>query len=256
MHFTVLVLLVAAGMLAGMLAFLALGRWLAGRRRAHDEEAANGGGTIEGAVFALFGLLIAFTFSSAAARFDHRRELILSEANAIGTAYLRVDLLPAEAQPALRVLFRQYVESRLATYRKPANVAATGAELERSAALQAAIWNAAVSAARATGNPATQTLVVSALNDMIDIATTRLAATRTHVPNAIMAMLLGLALAASLVAGHAMGGRRWSWFHALAFALVATATIYVVVDLEYPRLGFIRVDDADRLLREVLQGMK
>ncbi len=72
--------------------------------------------TIEGAVFALFGLLLAFTFSGAMTRYDAHRSHIVEETNDIGTAYLRLDLLPASSQPALRLLFRDYTTSRLHLY--------------------------------------------------------------------------------------------------------------------------------------------
>src|SRR5262245_22835515 len=93
----------AGGLLAGMLVCLELGRRLGVRRLERDPQGALAGlGAVEGAVFGLYGLLIAFTFSGAPARFDARRQLIAEEANAIGTAYLRIDLLAAESQPALR----------------------------------------------------------------------------------------------------------------------------------------------------------
>src|SRR5512143_443438 len=97
----------AGGLFVGMILLLELGRRLGRRRQGKHEEGARAGlGAVEGAVFALLGLLIAFTFSGAASRFDARRELIVREANAIGTAWLRLSLLPADAQPGLRVLFR------------------------------------------------------------------------------------------------------------------------------------------------------
>jgi hypothetical protein len=91
----------------GMLLLLETGRRIGQRRLAHDSESARQGlGAVDGAVFALLGLLIAFSFSGAAGRFDNRRQLVMAEANNIGTAYLWIDLLPAGAQPALRELFR------------------------------------------------------------------------------------------------------------------------------------------------------
>ena len=108
MEFTFKALLLAAGLFAAMLAFQELGRRLGVSRAAHDPEGARAGaGVVDGAIFALLGLLIAFTFSGAASRFDHRRALIVEEANAIGTAYLRVDLLPAAAQAEMRDSFRR-----------------------------------------------------------------------------------------------------------------------------------------------------
>ena len=104
----ILVLLFAVGLFLGMLILLDVGRRIGAQRLAEDREGAEAGvGAVDGAVFALLGLLIAFTFSGAATRFDTRRQLIVEETNDIGTAYLRLDLLAPEAQPGLREKFRE-----------------------------------------------------------------------------------------------------------------------------------------------------
>jgi hypothetical protein len=129
-----------AGLFVGMLVLLEVGRRIGVRRLARDPEGATVGlGTVEGAVFGLLGLLVAFTFSGAAARFDTRRQLIIEEANAVGTAYLRLDLLSAAAQPSRRAAFRQYLAARLAVYRQLPDVAAATKALEQATTLQAAI---------------------------------------------------------------------------------------------------------------------
>ena len=91
-------------------------------------------GSVEGAVYGLLGLLIAFSFSGAASRFEARRDLIVQEANAIGTAYLRLDLLPDEARDGLREKFRRYLDTRLSAYRKMPDIEAAMAELARASA--------------------------------------------------------------------------------------------------------------------------
>src|SRR5437899_141288 len=136
----------------GMLVLLEIGRRIAVRRMARDPEGARAGiGAIEGAVFGLLGLLIAFTFSGAASRFDTRRQLIVEETNDIGTAYLRLDLLPADAQPALRESFRRYVDARIEIYRKLPDIAAAKDQLAKAVELQTQIWRQAVAASRAQG---------------------------------------------------------------------------------------------------------
>lgn len=253
---SLLSVLAAVGLFAGMLALLELGRRLGRHRLGRGDEAARAGvGAVEGAVFALLGLLVAFTFSGAAARFDQRRQLILDEANAIGTAWLRLDLLPASAQPELRDLMRKYVDARLAAYEKLPNLEATRAELARASALQAQIWSRTVAASQQAATPLVATLV-PALNAMFDIATTRTAAVHVHPPLIIFLMLGMLALMSSFLAGFAMAAAHSrSWIHMLAFALITSLTVYVILDLEFPRVGLIRVDAADRVLYEVRAGM-
>jgi hypothetical protein len=228
---------------------LEVGRRLAMRKRALDSEGAPSSlGAIDGAVFGLLGLVIAFTFSGGLTRFEARRELVTREANAIGTAWLRIDLLPAKDREGLRELFRAYLDSRLATYRSAGDPAIWKAEYARSAALQTQIWGAATAAIQEAPTPPV-TLIVPALNEMFDITTTRLMATQNHPPVVVYVMLFALILASSLLAGHAMGKGAWrNWLHMLAFALVISITVYVILDVEFPRLGLIRVDSADEIL--------
>jgi hypothetical protein len=247
----------AVGLFLGMVGLLELGRGLGRRRLGQGEEGARAGlGAVEGAVFALMGLLIAFTFSGAAVRFDSRRQLIVEEANAIGTAWLRLDLLPSGAQPALRDSFRRYLDSRLAAYAKLPDIRAAREELGRANALQGEIWQRATAAMREGATPLTVQLI-PALNQMFDIASTRTAAVQIHPPIIIFVMLGVLALMSSLLAGYAMAaGKLRSWIHMIGFALILATTVYVILDLEFPRLGLIRVDEMDQVLVELRESMK
>ena len=249
--------LVSIGLFLGMLLLLETGRRMGARRQAQEGDGGRVGlGTVEGAVLALMGLLVAFTFSGAAERFEARRRLILDEANAVGTAWLRLDLLPASAQPAARDLFRRYVDARLDIYRKLPDLAASQSALDQSGVLQGELW-ARVTADLQQASPAVMGQLVPALNEMFDIATSRTMAARTHPPVVIFCMLGGLALVSSLLAGFAMaGGKSRSWIHMVAFALILAVTVYVILDLEFPRFGLIRVDAADRVLYEVRETMK
>jgi hypothetical protein len=250
-------ILFAGGLFVGMIVLLELGRRLGQRRQGKDEQGARAGlGAVEGAVFALMGLLVAFTFSGAATRFDNRRQLIVEEANAIGTAWLRLDLLPAAAQPELRDLFRRYLDSRLAITQKMPDVEAARLELGKASALQGEIWSRVVAACQQSPN-LMMAQVVPALNQMFDVAATRTMAAQMHPPAIVFVMLGVLALMSSLLAGYAMaGGKTRSWIHIIAFVLIMATTVYVILDLEFPRLGFIRIDAMDRMLLDLRQAMK
>jgi hypothetical protein len=256
MNFTAIVIAVAAGLFLGTLAMLEIGRYL-GRRLVERGGEGTGTGAVEGAIFALLGLVIAFTFSGAASRFDTRRQLVAQETNAIGTAWLRIDLLPEGARPAVRDLFSRYLDSRLATYRVISSGKLPVAEIAQSEKLQGEIWKAAVAGCRATDSTTSCMLLLPALNEMIDITTTRAMAMRIHPPLVVFLMLGGLSFASSMLAGYSMGaGKARSRFHRYAFAFVIAATVYVIVDIEYPRLGFIRVDSADSVLSDLRQTME
>jgi hypothetical protein len=258
MPYALLAALLSLGVFIGMLILQEAGRRVGHRRLERDPEGARAGvGAIDGAVFGLLGLLVAFTFSGAASRFDARRQLVVEEANAIGTAYLRVDVLPHEAQPALRDKFRQYVEARLDAYRRLPDIAAAKEGLARATKLQGEIWGEAVAAARVASAPPVMTLLLPPLNAMIDITTTRTMAAQMHPPAIIFAMLILLALTGSLLAGVGMGGgKNRSWIHMVGFAAVMALAVYVILDIEFPRLGLIRVDAVDQVLVELRESMK
>jgi hypothetical protein len=245
-----------ASLFLGSLGLLELGRRAALRRHKQGKQPANYG-VIEGAMFALLGLLIAFTFSGAAERFERRRTLIVEEANAIGTAYLRLDLLSPEAQPRLRADFRRYVDSRLAVYEAIPDVEAVKEKLAESAKLQLAIWAQALEGARATGRPEPMQLIVPALNAMIDITTTRTVALETHPPLVVFAMLGILMWICSLLAGFGIASSEGrSNLHVFAFTGILCLTIFVIVDYEYPRVGFVRINAVDQLLVDLRDSMK
>ena len=250
--------LIAIGIFAGVLVALRAGRLLGERAISAHGSIGSTIGSLEAAVFALLGLLIAFTFSGALTRFDGRRAQVVQEANAIGTAWLRVDLLPAAAQPKLRESFRAYVDSRIATYRKLPDLKAAEHELANSEQLQNEIWTQAVAALRQPqARPQAELLLIPALNDMFDITTTRIAATQMHPPAIIYAMLIALSLVAGLLAGYQSAGEKgYAWIHKIAFATIVALTVYVILDIEYPRLGLVRIDAIDHLLVDVRAGMK
>lgn len=257
-NFALVGLLIFAFIFLSTLALLLLGRRIGAWRRALDPEgSASGLGSVEGAVFGLMGLLLAFTFSGAASRFEARRQLIVEETNAIGTAYLRLDLLPPDHQPGLREHFRRYVDARLSVYRKLPDLEAASAEMSKATVLQGEIWSQAVTGCKALNSPAVTSLVLSSLNEMIDITTTRTVALRAHPPGIIFVMLFVLLLASSLLAGYGMsGGKTHSWLHLVVFATMMAVAVYVIIDIEFPRAGLVRIDYVDQVLIDLRNSMK
>jgi hypothetical protein len=250
------IFLLTALLIVGLLmASIEFGRRI--RLRSREEKSSSGLGVIDGAVFGLMGLLLAFSFSGAVSRFDTRRQLIVQETNAIGTAWLRVDLLPEAAQPQIRDDFRDYLDARLGFYNYLVSDRAKALdELALSEKLQKKIWTESVAAAKQTSSPAVLTLVVGSLNEMIDITTTRFVALQTHPPMPIYVTLVLLALASSLIAGFGMGdtGKR-QWLHTMVYAAALTLTVYTTIDLEFPRAGIIRIDGYDQVLLNQRKSM-
>ena len=259
MNFTLLTVLSATGVFVGMLGLFEVGRRLGLARFARDQDGADkGSGPIEATVFGLLGLLIAFTFSGAASRFESRRHLITEEANAIGTAYLRIDLLPKETQPDIRERFRRYLDARLAIYSDLSDRAVTNAARTETLKLQDEIWAHSVTACQRPESPSSAAmLLLPALNAMIDITTTRFVALQNHPPLIIILLLVGLSLLCALLAGNVLcGAKGRSWLYMLLYAATMSLTLYVILDLEYPRFGLIRIDSADQTLMELRELMR
>lgn len=233
-----------------------IGRW----QSAIDPKLVYGGvGDIETSVFALFGLLLAFSFAGGTSRLDARRQMIVQEANAISTAYQCVDLLPVGDQPEIRQLFREYLDIRLNVYQNLSDRQATEQAMGRVSQLQQEIWSRAVAAGNSTdSSPNIGRLLLPALNEMNGITTARMIALWTHLPGLIFALLVAAALLSALLAGYAIARRkRRSWFHMLLYAAVIAVTFYTVLDLDYPRSGgFIHLDAADQALRQLQKSIR
>jgi CDP-diglyceride synthetase len=247
-----------AALFVAMIGFIELGYRIGRRSRARDPDPSTSTvGAVEAAVFGLLGLILAFTFAGASDRLAQRRTQIVQEANAIGTAYLRIDLLPASEQSQLRDLFRRYLERRIDVFDDFLDRDASDKALDAADGLQRQIWSRSTAACQSVPNPAACTLVVPALNDMIDITTTRTMATVTHVPWIILALLVMLSLLGALLSGFVMSlqGNR-NVLHMVVFSLAISATIYVVLDLEYPRAGLINLRSADRAMIQLRETMK
>jgi hypothetical protein len=242
----------------GMLLMIETGRQLGARLRSKEPDDKGSLGTVEGAVFALFGLMIAFTFSGAASRFNEKRMLVADEAHNVETAYLRLELLPEPSKSEIQELFRSYLDSRIETFRRLPDMEAAEQESSRSKKLQAEIWTKSIAASRVPGaHPDAGKLLLPALNQMIAVSTTRAMALQIHPPTIIFWLLFTLALLCSLLAGFRMSASTLrSWIHTTVFVTIIAVTVYVVLDIEYPRAGLFRLEAADQVLTNLRLAMK
>jgi len=250
--------LVAVGLFVGMLVSIDLGYRIGERRKAEDlHNSIEVIGTVDAAVFGLLGLILAFTFSGASERLVIRRSQIVQEVNAIGTAYLRIEMLDPSLQPEIKQLFREYLDKRIEVFDKFLDRKTSQSALQQSETLQHEIWSRSMTACRNEAKTDACLLLLPALNEMIDITTTRSVASQTHAPLIVLATLVGLALAASMLSGYAMSAQhRRSMLHMTLFSLVVAGCIYVVLDLEDPRAGLINLRSADVALQQLRDAMR
>jgi hypothetical protein len=237
-------LLVAAALFGLLLASLETG-FRAGQRsaaREADARASGQVGAIQGAVLGLLGLLLAFSFSAAGGRFLERQDLIVAEANAIGTAWLRADLLAEPHRSELRAALERYAKQRieLAAHLRQGLDAGAAAEVAR---LHDRLWRAA--AAGVAERPAVTLAVLPPVNEVIDLHATRVAAARKHLPSLVLGLLIACSVLAIGVIGYGCGlagSRRAPLTVALA-VLIGTG-LWVTIDLDHPRAGLLLVSDA------------
>ncbi|AKV02004.1 hypothetical protein AKJ09_08667 [Labilithrix luteola] len=221
-------------------------RWVArGHKHGEEEEATS---LVKTTVMGLLGLLLAFSFSFSAERYDDRLKINWREANAIDTAYLRSAALTDGARVRVRQLFRQYIEARIEYATTPATddrLVAIDVESER---LQTELWHAAVDEAHRDPKDLTIALLLQSLNEVIDVAAEQRAARRNRVPITILMMLFVSTLFASALVGFSTKLKAVRnlpvW---VIFAALVGIVIFTILDLDRPRQGLIRVD-VDALL--------
>ncbi|MCA0303182.1 MAG: DUF4239 domain-containing protein [Proteobacteria bacterium] len=225
-----------------------LGRRVGPRDEAFDHQL----GIVRGATFAMVAFLIGFAFSGAASRYVERLDIIVKEANALGTAWLRADTLPEPSRGQLRGALRDYAADRVEALRQ-SDVEPVVAHIARANTFHARIWKAGIDGT--AGNPALALLVLPALNEVIDLHTTHLSASKRHLPVAILVgVLITAGLSLGLAAfGHGQIGRRFAWLD-LLYGVVLAAALWMTIDLDYPRYGLIRAS-IDPLI-ETLGGMR
>lgn len=197
---------------------------------------------IEAAILGVLGLLLAFTMSMSVSRYEVRKQLVLQEANALGTACLRTQLLPEAQGKELLGLLHDYISVRVEYGTSGNDLARMDVLRAKGARLQQEIWSKAVAYARQDPNPVKAGLLLQSLNEAIDLEAARWMTFHDHVPESVIYVIALVALLAAILVGYTFGmsGRR-QIFSMCALALAITMVLAVIVDLDRPRSGFIRV---------------
>jgi hypothetical protein len=226
-----------------------------GNKKKGEEPEPSQISTHENAVLGLLALLLAFTFSMAVSRFDARKQLVLAEANAIGTAFLRAQLLPPPHDQEVMKLLRQYVDVRLEFYGAGIDEAGLRSAGEKTERLHQQIWSHAIDLSAQDGRAELVRLFIESVNEVIDLHEERLTALRNHVPQTVFLTLYMLAAVGLGLVGYARGfsGRR-HFFVTLLLAILISTVITLIADLDRPRRGLIKVSQQSMLdLRQSLE---
>ncbi|NML30158.1 bestrophin-like domain [Paraburkholderia antibiotica] len=201
---------------------------------AHDDFS-----VIQAATLTLLALIIGFTFSMAVGRYDLREHYEEEEASAIGTAYVRADLLPAADASALRELLATYLDVRVRFYttRDLSDVARIDADTAR---LQQQMWSTVRNAAAAQPTPIAA-LVVTAVNDVLNTQGYAQAAWWNRIPYAAWGLMTLMALCANLLVGYGARALKAGAGLLLVMPLVVSLAFMLVADIDSPRGGMIHV---------------
>jgi hypothetical protein len=238
--------------LAAVYAAVEIGYRLGKHRQLEKEREADAPvGAIVGATLGLLAFMLAFTFSLAGTRFEARRQVVLDEANAIGTTYLRAGMLAEPHRGEIRRLLREYVEMRI----RHIKAGEIDEVLRESNKYHERIWAGAEAAVKADRSPIAASFVVS-LNEMIDLNATRIqAGLRSRIPLVIWLALAFVTIVSMLAMGYQMGlSSKRRTVASLALVLTFSAVILLIVDLDRPGEGMLEVGQQATI--DLLDSMK
>jgi hypothetical protein len=229
-----------------------IGAGLLRRRRPLAEEARGEFDVIVAATLTLLGLIIGFSFSMSISRYDQRKAFEEEEANAIGTQYLRADLLPAAQGDRVRVLLREYAQQRVVFYTTRDAEALARANM-RTVELQNEMWAAVKTAAAAQPTPVVA-LAVAGMNDVINTQGYTQAAWWNRIPPAAWLLLLMIAVACNVLLGYGARTVKAGGALLMVLPIVVSISFFLIADIDSPRGGVIRV--APQNLHALLQGLR
>jgi hypothetical protein len=212
-------------------------------------------GAINGMLLALLGLLLAFTFSMSNSRFDTRRQLIIEEANTIGTVILRTDIYPDSMRQLLRTNLKEYVEQRIAFYQVGMNMQKVVSHYLKADSIGKVVWSSVATYAKADNITTRTAEMIPALNAMIDITTTRRAAGEATIPDSIMYFLFTLCLGSAFLLGYEKPNQI-DWIVVIGFGIMLSLTVYTIMDLDRPRSGLISMDVPHQKIVELREMFK
>ena len=205
-------------------------------------------GPTEGSLLGLTALLLSFTFGMTATKYELRRQHIVAETNEIGTTILRCDLFPDSARKLLRADLKNYLETRITYYAVGDDEELIKKSLEESDSISKIIWNRAAVLSHDLNNRVATEQMVPSLNSTIDITTTREAARRATVPGMILIVLSTLIIVSAFLSGYGSKNLERNKVLVLAFAFITTLALYLVVDMDKPRQGFVNLNSTEQLL--------
>ena len=211
--------------------------------RTKDTETSSDLGIIQTATLTLLGLIIGFTFSMAIERYDLRQTYEAAEANAMGTEFLRADLLPSDTAETVKGLLNEYLDQRILFYSKQDKETAKQIT-QRTLELEKALWNELLPIARTQSTP-TMALVISGMNDVINSRGYTQAAWWNRIPAAAWWLMAAIAIGANILVGFGARNFKGNVGLFMLFPMMVSIAFFLIADIDSPKGGIIRIDPSN-----------
>jgi len=244
-------ILVVLSLIGGFVAAHEIGFWLGSATRSKDEAFDRQVALVRTSTAALVAFLVGFAFSGAASRAMNRQDMVVKEANALRTAYLRADTIAEPQRGELKAALKEYTADR-ATLLSREGHDQIEALLAKVTGLHDRMWTPAIKASQ--NNAQLMAVVLPPINEVIELHTAHLAMARRHLPIPIMAVLMATAAISIGIIGFGNGrvGRRFSVIDSV-YGVILAAALWMTIDLDYPAIGMIGV--SNRPIVEALAAM-
>ena len=211
--------------------------------RTKDTETSSDLGIIQTATLTLLGLIIGFTFSMAIERYDLRQTYEAAEANAMGTEFLRADLLPSDTAETVKGLLNEYLDQRILFYSRQDKETAKQIT-QRTLELEKALWNELLPIARTQSTP-TMALVISGMNDVINSRGYTQAAWWNRIPAAAWWLMAAIAIGANILVGFGARNFKGNVGLFMLFPMMVSIAFFLIADIDSPKGGIIRIDPSN-----------
>ncbi len=242
---------IVLALMLGMFGLFYLGRHLHKHSKANIQDM----GPLTSFLFALLGLMLAFTFGMSGSRFDTRRGLVVQAANNMHTAILRAELYKDDSvRAAFKADLKDYVQARINWFDAKRNAQEVNKAIVETKRIGDKLWHRAAVLARDPANMVASQQMIPALNAVIDVAISREAATKAIVPEPVLYLLFIMTFVTSLMAGYATTiQKRFNYIAVAGFIILVGSVILIILDLDRPRRGLITNTAVNQFIRDLLK---
>lgn len=227
------------------------------RLERHPDHKLEVDNAVVSAVFGLLALLIAFSFSGAYERLEKRKMHVLEEAKVFNSAFNYIDLVDAKYQRELKELVKQYFDAHIAVYRDIPDLKLVAQHMARAAEVEVNLLAATIKACKDNPNKTLCSMLVPGIDNMFRTSQVGINMSKVHPPAIIFVLLISLAASGAFLIGYNSAENKQKLHpHMVSYVLLVAFTIYIIINIEYPRIGFINLGYFDKILVDARNDME